>query len=394
MAVAAKNRPADRSAEEPVSTVEPLESRQFLSAGPGSGFLVRGHDTAPVDSVRVHVSRAPLRQPSHNGIAENRPLGHSLRGQRTIDHRRLTTGPEPSKTEPRPAEAPAMQAKAPPVAVVALGPFLVRIPVSTVAVRVESAAPAAPPAPPPTASGPAPAAVAPDVARVDARRAPVRATGGPADEAVVVPFAPSDSATLPPDQSGGDVLSSAPAYATAIAGAVEGAVASTAAARAVLVGTAEGFFSVTFAAFTDTTNPEATDASAMPAGVGWQASTEGAVMPSGRTIRAADAAGDVVAGAVEVAVGRLLPRRFIHIARIDALAAFNDALAAFADESASVPLAAAQRRARAWVVTAVVLSVDVALLVYWHRTRAKQPQCRTRGRTQRPDVPFPRSATL
>jgi len=52
----------------------------------------------------------------------------------------------------------------------------------------------------------------------------------------------------------------------------------------------------------------------------------------------------------------------------------KDAMAAFITDSVATPRPAAaisRRRVRAWVVTAVVMAADVALLFSWHRSRVK-----------------------
>jgi hypothetical protein len=90
--------------------------------------------------------------------------------------------------------------------------------------------------------------------------------------------------------------------------------------------------------------------------------------------RAAGRAADFVVAEVQAAA-MVMPRTFFYFPRIDAAAAFNDAMAAFIADSAGrseVPAAASQRRLRAWLVTAAVAAADVALLVSWQRSRAKR----------------------
>jgi hypothetical protein len=82
--------------------------------------------------------------------------------------------------------------------------------------------------------------------------------------------------------------------------------------------------------------------------------------------------GQTVAAGVQTAAV-VLPRTFFYFPRIDP-AAFNDAMAAFITDSVATPKPAAamsRRRVRAWVVTAVVMAADVALLFSWHRSRVK-----------------------
>ena len=92
--------------------------------------------------------------------------------------------------------------------------------------------------------------------------------------------------------------------------------------------------------------------------------TEQAGGVAGRVAQVAAAAEQVLPAAVEAAVGTTGPTRFLHIARVDALASFNDAMLAFIDDSALMPNAVNHSRTRAWAVTAVVIAADVALLVY------------------------------
>jgi len=75
-----------------------------------------------------------------------------------------------------------------------------------------------------------------------------------------------------------------------------------------------------------------------------------------------------------------VPTRFLHIARVDALASFNDAMLAFIDDSALMPKAVNHSRTRAWAVTAVVIVADVALLVHLHRSRSKRQPGKLRPR--------------
>jgi hypothetical protein len=106
--------------------------------------------------------------------------------------------------------------------------------------------------------------------------------------------------------------------------------------------------------------------------------TEQAARVTSKVVQVAAAAEQVLPAAVEAAVGQLVPGRFIHIPRVDALASFNDAMLAFIDDSAMMPRPANHSRTRAWAVTAVVVAADVALLVYWHRGRSKRRQVKAR----------------
>jgi hypothetical protein len=75
-----------------------------------------------------------------------------------------------------------------------------------------------------------------------------------------------------------------------------------------------------------------------------------------------------------------VPRTFFYFARIDALASFDDAMAAFIDDSAAEPTEMASVRTKAWIITAAVLAADIALLTYWHRKRACKAKSPQRGR--------------
>jgi hypothetical protein len=77
---------------------------------------------------------------------------------------------------------------------------------------------------------------------------------------------------------------------------------------------------------------------------------------------------------------QVVPRTFCYFARIDALAYFDDALAAFIGDSAAQPTAATNRRMRAWMITAAVLAADGMVLTYYHQKRGRKARELHRGR--------------
>ena len=88
-------------------------------------------------------------------------------------------------------------------------------------------------------------------------------------------------------------------------------------------------------------------------------------------------AGDDTAPAtyfVAAAVPSLPARIAYNFVRLDA-AAFQDSARAFAEELAALDVSTANKsHARAWAITAGVLSADVALLIYWHRQGKRRRQ--------------------
>jgi len=236
------------------------------------------------------------------------------------------------------------------------------------------------PSPAIAAAGPMAPQAARQVADTVSRPAAVVPNGNgttPTNGIVQATGAVSAAPTITAARAAGEVLAGGPASSAMVAGAVERIGATADVARSAALGTAQGFFSVALAALFDD-GASADNAPTPPAHV-IAASVETATTAGAHVVARG---ADVVAGAVETAVGQLVPRRFFHIARVDALAAFNDAMAAFVDESATLPrAAAAHRRTRAWVVTAVVLAADAALLVYWHKTREKKGPGAGRRRT-------------
>jgi hypothetical protein len=96
---------------------------------------------------------------------------------------------------------------------------------------------------------------------------------------------------------------------------------------------------------------------------------------------AAEAAGEIASAVVSAA-----PARAVHIARFGSrFTLLADLIASFAEESASIPAAAAAAATRdqagprkAWIVTGTVLAVDVVLLSYAYRHRTKDSSPRRR----------------
>jgi hypothetical protein len=187
----------------------------------------------------------------------------------------------------------------------------------------------------------------------------------------------STAAVAAATRAAGDVLAGAPASQAAVAGAVEGAVAVGGVARAAMLGSAQGFFWVAMAAVSDQGDPSQYVPAAATLTAA-QVATERAAAVTSKVARVAAAAEQVLPAAVEAAVGHLVPGRFIHIPRVDALASFNDAMLAFIDDSAMMPKPVNHSRTRAWAVTVVVIAADVALLVHWHRGRWKHRQATAR----------------
>jgi hypothetical protein len=194
-------------------------------------------------------------------------------------------------------------------------------------------------------------------------------------QAVVQGMAATSTAAM--TRAAGDVLAGGPVPQSAVAGAVEGVVAAGAVARAAMLGSAQGFFWVSMAAVSDEADPSQYVLAAAPLTSAQVAQERVAGMTS-KVAQVAAAAEHVLPAAVEAAVGQLVPGRFIHIPRIDALASFNDAMLAFIDDSAMMPKPVTHSRTRAWAVTVVVIAADVALLVHWHRGRSDRPQGKPR----------------
>ena len=432
MAAAAQRRPADSAAgafvSAVVSTVECLESRQFLSAGHGAWFppdrpalaggsrdhavyvsplttafhrsATEGFNSARRDFHHVDVPRGGSARPDDRNDRRGNPDVMHERSE--FPHVRDAAGAE--WTDPKVnVDGGATPTVGGTVLVIkesaAVTTVAVFYPVVVPLFVVRGVVPAPPaldpgavstaPATPPVASGVA-GPMAPQAVRQAAdgvsRPAAVTpggiattATNGIAQVVASVSSA-STAALVTVARAAGEVLSGGPVRSAMVAGAVAGVGVTGDAARAVAVGTAQGFFSIALAALFDDGAP-ADDAPTPPAAaVRAVATSVESATTAGAQVAARGA--DVVAGAVETAVGQLVPRRFFHIARVDALAAFNDAMAAFVDESATLPqAAAAHRRTRAWVVTAAVLAADAALLVYWHKTRGKKGSGAGRRRT-------------
>jgi hypothetical protein len=184
--------------------------------------------------------------------------------------------------------------------------------------------------------------------------------------------ATSTAAVAAATRAAGELLGGGPSRDAAVVGAVEGvAAAAGGMARGAVVGSASGVF---WAAMESVGGePEAAQyvLAAAPLTAG-RVATESVAALASKGAQVAAGAEQALPAAVEAAVGQLVPGRFLHIARIDALASFNDAMLAFIDDSAAMSRAVSHSRTRAWAVTAVVIAADAALLISWHRGRAKQ----------------------
>jgi hypothetical protein len=207
----------------------------------------------------------------------------------------------------------------------------------------------------------------------------------PRGNAAAVTMVEVDSPATTVTAPAADEVLAGSAFGPVVAAAAgSGAAVVGAASQAVLLAAAEGFFSVIpFISAEDAAghhSPEATTVTDV---------VEAVVRGGGEVIVVAPGNADPVQAALKSAADKLLPRRFFHIPRIDAAAAFNDAMAAFVDESALTPADATSRRTRGWALTGVVIVADVALLAYWYRTRSRKaaigivrrPAARRHGRS-------------
>jgi len=227
-------------------------------------------------------------------------------------------------------------------------------------------------------------AISPHLAQ--AREAVERPRGADVARAVVQGvMAGTTAAVAAASRAAGDVLSGGPTRDATVVGTVEGVGGAAATvARAAMIGTAQGMFWSAVDAAGDEAEPAQYLVAVTSLTAAEAAAQQGAAMVA-RVAQAATAVERVLPAAVEAAVGQLVPTRFFHIPRVDALASFNDAMLAFIDDSALMPKPLNHSRARAWAVTAVVIAADIALLVYWHKSRANQ-QGRRRPRMAHPII--------
>jgi len=343
----------------PPAGVEPLEARQFFSAGGHfDGFGGRpAHGRAEAHGTAIHRANhfgevrfaSPRREGGLRFVADRRdppdhrdvpPRGNDRISDRVDFQPSVVQFVPPARVFQMPVAPRPAPAAAPPV---------------VTAPPRQSAAPA------PQASTPqAPAPSAPDrAAAVVVRQAPVQ-PATPRGLASAPRVAKETPAAAP---SAVEVLRFT-AFAVATTAGGEAA-----ASQTVLLSAAEGFFSaIPFAAGERSMERPFVEAGGLvlPAEV---AKACDAVFAAGPAEGVALAATGAAKAAIQSAADRIVPRLF-HFPRIDA-AIFNDALAAFIDDSAATPEPGTARGTRAWVITGVALVADLALLAYWYRTRAK-----------------------
>ena len=391
-------RPARPLAADAVTAVEPLESRQLLSAP----FFGTSHHPRPTAADRGGELRVEVRdgrtRDDHN---DHNPGGFTRGGERHdfADRPRLssycTPGNESIRNPPptRDVDAPANSDQPTSVeraSITVARPSFVSTGAVVIAwtggawgqaypVRIVPTAYVAPPAvvtqtvfvAQQSATAPTPQAQAP-------RSADVRAEAPPAARAPRVaqsdPGAPPPAASVARDASSPaaaarEVIAYAAAAEVSPAAAAAGLAADAAASTpaSVVLGVARALLGsmplATAAPFAEVL--------VSPAAAGAAPQASSALQAGAAAVEAAVNASDVLFDTAAVAAA-VVPRPFFYFPKIDALAAFNDAMAAFIDDSAAPAQSTQRTRARAWAITAAVLAADLALLAYWHRTRQKK----------------------